>query len=397
MLNLCYFLFFILRLCRFQISLPQVTPPRSAKKMVNSLMDRFSLDLLHLVLRWVTSVDVLIARRVCKSWLETIDEHKSFWRALDLSPGSSKHGSSFANLFDRKSESDIRDVQIDWRNKESQDINDVLQTLQKSKFKLRSFYLDVLYAENLGIYPSQFPKLQDFRLLNSHTFGLPVVLLVDESLNSREGLRVLWKPLLFDSDHVYFRNLTSLAIEISRTSIEWREILEGRLSNQLKDLRLKVCQGPLGEEGLTPLNFPRLKVLELQSQYNYPGWLGVPFDSVLVINQDTFMSGTPNVAHLWLNLSRLEGWQSINALYPSVATLSIQSEFPFVHLLPFLLRQRRIKVEDGVEIGGIRMTPIGALLVDFDHFTEEELVFFGTFVGEMIDSKKISNFINVAI
>lgn len=68
-----------------------------------------------------------------------------------------------------------------------------------------------------------------------------------------------------------------------------------------------------------------------------------------------------------------------------------------VNQLLAVLRQRKVKLDAGLEVNGIKMTPIETMIIDFEMFNDSQATELTDLVGEVIDSRNVSSFIEVEV
>jgi len=89
-------------------------------------------------------------------------------------------------------------------------------------------------------------------------------------------LRIPWTAILPGSlqfQTQICQNLSSLALEESRSHWDWRKILS-RPAQNLKQLSLRLNGS---SEGLAPLHFPQMEELEISEDHmRFPSWIIVP-------------------------------------------------------------------------------------------------------------------------
>jgi len=224
---------------------------------------------------------VVKAREICKLWLKLVDETKTFWRILKLLEGSLEEIQSTLDQFDEKSGSTLEEISFAVKREQSQDFNQLANTILKSNQSLQVVII------TLKAYSSHVP--QEIKILaDSLLLGLPHLVHFRSSndtskvqlLSSNTGrpgiLQTLWIPTLKSPPYIdlrvshpnKFQALSSLKVDDFQTYSTWRSVLS-HCSQSLKHLScvihsLSLEEALEKEEEVLPLQIPRLEVLELR-------------------------------------------------------------------------------------------------------------------------------------
>lgn len=261
------------------------------------------------------------AREVSKEWLHLIDATSSLWRKVELVAMVDEQSEggflTILDVFDEKSRSTLKEVLIN-RLSTFQNTSRLIETLKRSSQTL--LYLSIHinhpseseHIEELAELSFKLPKLKDFRLtvgqtdLYSH-FGVELL----EDSHQRKGhdsslsvsnLKVLWFPgseELFDSHLHLLDNLSSLSVDWSLSSSDWRAILEDP-SKSLKHLKMSYQDDLKGTAQPYPLKYPCLEVLETHPTLVFPQWLQILPSTTLLLHNNLIPSGLPSIYSLWL-------------------------------------------------------------------------------------------------
>ena len=342
---------------------------------MTSINDSLSPDLLFNIFKRLDCIETTKVRRVCKEWFEIIDEHKSFWRTLHLPKDSlEKWDPSILELYDRKSESTLEDVEIGVK------VEMELQTqffdiLERSKATLKHLFL----KSELSYFPDKqdpfhtLSAVESLRVLGWHHLCRVRLRRTsvkrdsqDDGSNTASPLRVLWygaNRSVLQNNSARLKNLVSLDTTVALSSSEWRDLLEGP-SGSLKHLTFSFKHGyKENHSGVPTLEFPKLEVLELDDGGNFPRWLLIPDSAILIAHSG--LSNLPSISELWAeDLDFME--EELSDRCARLKTLVLVARFQEAYQrdpLLNILNKRRINVEAGLEVDGVKMEPIQKLVL----------------------------------
>lgn len=375
-------------------------------------MDQLSSEVLEMVIMELDSKEMVKVQRVCKRFNETIDESKRFWRRLVIPDELKGWNNSILDRFNRKSQSSITEISIKTPRIENEE--GFIQTVERSRQSLVSFRLDSEQASIEGSFDldkSMFPELVDFRVIDSYVGGNePVVRLLqghDVEDAGAKSLRIFWQLEFNGKAAVLWGNLTSLSIQDGvRDCREWRRLLE-LPSRNLKHLSGAFFTFEEEPVALPSLAFPCLEVLEISGNITYPSWLMAPPSLKIVLRQFSIPIGLPATSQLWIpcpgtdfqcdlddlpSLSTLRLYRMVRRPSSDVARIAKK-----VNELLAVLRQRKVKLDAGLEVNGIKMTPIETMIIDFEMLNDTQATELKGLVGEVIDSRNVSSFIEVEV
>lgn len=335
---------------------------------------------------------------------------------------------STVELFDRKSQSSLEEVSMDGSELDRYDSDRLVVILSRSEKTLRILNLSSLYLD-----AARMPRLVDCRLL--YPGSINKIRLTPPLIDGSNHYKVLWistncKPL-FESHLHLLDNLVSLKVEVWKQGSEWRSILD-KPSRTLKHLTINV-QTDYSETEISHLVFPALQVLEIESQdYRFPSWFRISHSPFTLINNSKLLSNLPSISTLWVDdltcidhitdhcpelmilRANVKGPSREKREARKPSSLPIRAKFrprnqfgqkyaprqppqdPGVSLNQ-ALEERKGSVKNGMEVDGIKMKQIKALIVPFEALDDEELEGLSGLVEEVIDLKTSSRFVEVEI
>lgn len=205
-----------LNLCISLLNLPQLCKTK---------MDDLSSTILLPIFKFLDSFEIVKIRPVCRKWWEITEETRSLWRRPILPRRENGWPASTLELFDRKSQSTLKEVSIHLRRRSTREARtSLIGCLERSKESLRFLTMTNLPPESrINGLSWKLPHLVEFKL----TYGgsdprLSLRWNEFEDSNSRLGsvqdlssLKVLWGwefPILFESHLHLLNNLTSLSM-----------------------------------------------------------------------------------------------------------------------------------------------------------------------------------------
>lgn len=385
-----------------------------------SINDLIPSELLFRTFQFFDEYEFVKLREICKSWLEIIDENRSLWQVVNLAreeitqydeendihnvTGEGKNpewNEKVLKLFDDKSRSTLKEVSLKFEMYEldvdkggyQNRANDwcfreFVQVLSKSRSTLRILSIemsnvpDALLKDLLIGFDYRTMPLVDLRLWQgqySVSSCQVKILRKSEEVGkqvTKEGiaLQVLWTcclpNLLFEPDFIP-RSLVSLRIERGCHAQKLHPLLKAS-RKQLRHLYLFI----IAENWeLETLHFPRLEVLELSLNLEnpeFPNWISCP-SSLKLSTWDVF-HGLPSISELLIQ--KLKDCTPLSGRCPLLHTFRYKPfdssiEFPRLSNLVKLLLERRAQVEAGMEVDGIKMQNIKAVILPFKDFEGE--------------------------
>ena len=150
---------------------------------------------------------------------------------------------------------------------------------------------------------------------------------------------------------------------------------------------------PYDQDELLPLQFPTLKVLDLNDSLSeFPHWMVVP--PTLKLHSRYFQIGVPSVSQLsfdhveacWIELDHLK------CPLLQVLKFEVHEVYNFTDRLLNLLRSRRKFVEAGLEVEGGKMQALKKLVINFERITFSQLEECRELVEEVVDWKSEPDF-----
>lgn len=403
-----FFSFFLL------LFLPSPAQPQQSNfhSRLLSNMNVIPTEVLSNCFERLNSQELVSITRVSKDWSEIINESKYHWQKLTLPEKQGGWDLKSLQLFDRKSESKLQQVSMNPKFNSETEWKAFGELLKKSKETLLVLYLKVedpqakFYLEELSF---QLPLLVDCRISGWGDRGDRVRIIgslenkikkgSSKPRNSRD-LRILWVPIGFShlkqSDLLV--NLVSLKLEIIRDYSQLRKCLQ-KCSQGLKHLDFSI-PFVFGSPQYEPQELPRLQVLEIgcTPTLRYPSWLRIPSSATLIITGDLPPS-LPSVSRLWLRFN--EGFQNLPTISAELEEFRFEDNylgFPGrIEALSSALTQRKSNASAGMEIEGIKMTPLKTLLIDCEGLSQLQLEEMKKVAENVVDVKRASTFIGVEI
>lgn len=341
--------------------------------------------------------------RVRKEWLEIIDENKALWRRLVLPKPKPKGGwdlslLSIVELFDRKSDSSLEEVSMETRL-DFQEAKSIVRVLAKSKKTLRILRIkehDYFRRGDLAELSLKLLNLKECQI--APTFAQCQVHLVHSDSKGAEAgdqLRILWCP---DFDNLrksfshLFSNLVSLGLGTYLSPASWRKILESP-SQTLRHLIIYTSRPRPEDSLLSPIDLPKLEILEMKTQDSslassiFPSWIRVGPSLSTLIRHGHFYPSCPSVSTLWID--HPESIERLADNCPELVELRVDSHDYLctndLRALLSMLKQRKRKVEAGMEIEGIKMVHLKRLMIDLSECMSKEIVEMRKLVEQVSD------------
>lgn len=364
-------------------------------------------EILLLVFKKLNSVEIVNVLRVCKDWLEIIEEHKSLWRRLVLPKRENGWGISAVELFDRNSNSSLEKVEmqikLNWAESKR-----MMNLLEKSTATLQTLYLSRGHfqgMEDLSELCWRLPNLPSFRMVEYES-NIPVNLTEKQTPKEEgKGFKILWvlttKTLeeAFSKEPDRFDHLVSLRISKPIKTFRLIKVLI-RCPQSLKHLSVHMENG-YRPQSFATVNLTRLEVLELAVYPNFPSWLRIPSSCTFINGNHGLISSLPQIEKLWIQDLRMV--QSLAITCPHLVELRIvkyQSE-PLARndlgALIDALRQRKDNVNAGMEIEGVKMIPLKRLVFPSKILSQSQLSELRDMVVEVVDLESVERLIEVEV
>lgn len=310
-------------------------------------------------------------------------------------------------MFDEKSASTLREVSIS-QEKGNPEIR-ILELLDRSKNSLTNLSLN-LYTyktafrlkiieiasnsyllESLVFWPfdefwvSRFPKTRLTRSCSQ----------VSLDATRPNNLQVLW---YWDSfkDWKSKEDVLSSLVSFADPGYQDPTQFHSFISNFTKSI-IHLAYSFRHQDMLTSLSCPNLSVLEGEFPSTFPSWLDAPNLRIVIaesFTEETLLSLPVTIEELWLfqfHASQAAG-SDLNSLLKSCPNLKILKVGPrFVRWkgkqfdLIMVLKARREKILQGVEIQGVKMKSLEKLVIPTKLFKTAELNELKSLVGAMID------------
>lgn len=373
-------------------------------------MERLSCDVLLSIFNNIDSIQVVSVKRVNKKWSEIIDDSKSLYRVLILPTKEKGWDLKPLELFDKKSQSSLKQVSMEFDGKETREA--VFEILDRSKATLHTLQItgDRLgSSESISDIISKFPLLKDCRISGPRQ---SIRVRSSTSTSQHQGnlspLKVLWVhdlELAPNPNLNILDDLVSLVVGKAHWAREWREILE-RHSQTLKHLHINIKEYHTfrDHKTLSTLIFPKLKFSDIRAHSGrFPNWIEIPSDCTLIIRSSRFLSSPqPPCSRIWISPSvHPSNMQKLTNACPELLELRLgdggtYSPTMFDELLS-MLEQRRLNVEAGMEVEGVKMINIKTLVLPFGMVEEDFLMKLRDLVEEVLDLDEVSKLIDLEI
>lgn len=346
-------------------------------------MQEIPSDVLLLTIDYLDSPTIMSCRQVSRKWLDVVDGNQSLYSFFYLPKDSKSFSQEMFDHFAEKSVSGLKGVSISQTVLYPEKIFESL--LNSNSTRLRYFLLDSYYHIETfsprGL--SQMSGLYNFcyysTLHGKHT-----------RFRLRDDTRIYRTP----SNSKATCSLTNLHLLDSRPRDYSGQVL-GWCSASLRHLAIMIRDdGPF-----ETLRFPNLQALELHyidKRCTFPSescpnlkviYLNAPYpDSVSI-------EGLPaSLEKLWLSWSHTSfSWMGLSPLdssLPHLEDLRLEKGFGNSSKALDLVRARRLAVEQGVEVGGIKMKPLKKLTVSKEKFSNENWLALEGLVEELVDLKE---------
>lgn len=264
-------------------------------------------------------LELVQKKRVCRKYLEIVEENPSLWRSLDLLKEEWNFKSPswkpwILNLFDQKSQSSLKEVSIIVKFGQYGEVESFIKTLERSKQTLETLVI-VVQAEE-GFYETakaltelsdltwKLPNLVHCRVIDSRPTPVKLKVISTDKGPSSTELKVLWiskSVTLFHSRLHLLGNLTSLSINLDMSRTDWKRVLEvacSTLRHFKYDFGYEHPESTISNPPFSILRFPNLKLL--QTSGDPPTWFEIPTSATLISKVD-FVNSSPSVSRLWIS------------------------------------------------------------------------------------------------
>lgn len=379
-------------------------------------MDRLTSEILLPIFKRLESLEMIKVMRVCKRWLEIIDGNQSLWRELILPDRKKDWSCQPLKLFDKKSCSSLRRVSMRVDDEAAFDGN--IPTILKRS----SETLQVLHVWGVGLFQPledydfrDFPNLVEFRVFDhgsSRVRPHPMRIVKrphtndeDEDSSPHSQMKVLWVenwPQDLRAGRSLASNLVSLLVYKGRDQSESRSALE-QVAHTLVhlDISIHTYYNPRDPEsivGLPKLTFPSLKIAKISaSSHVWPRWMEAPTSCTLMF--DEIPRSLPSCSRTWIDY--LTNIDKLANCCPILLELRLETRGIPVSKnwqpLESMLEQRKMNVEAGLEVEGVKMIPLQTLVVPFKFIARESLSRMRMLVEEVVDRDTVSRFIELEI
>lgn len=300
--------------------------------------DSLPSDLLLMVLKFIDSKDMVKSRRCCRDWNQLLEEHRSFWKELNLPEQQTIDKTQAAiTQFDLKSRSGLRTAYMNFivptdGSFKNRLLVDILQrsssSLQIVCIQMETAIAGVLSGHLGGCSIEALPNLVVFRLEVAPPTIESCRLMLKMPVNNtvephqqRSNLKVLSIPsLAFFLSYCpsnRLKNLVSLTLSTGG-SYKTKDFLT-KVCTTLKHLQLPPLLVENSDSSSTKIHFPLLEVLELPGSV-FPSWISAP--STLKVRADSVPDGLPNVSSLWI--TDLKNIMLLSISCPQLQTLRVQ-------------------------------------------------------------------------
>lgn len=362
---------------------------------------------------------------ICREWLEIIDGNKSLWRGLILPEKQGvwrPYKPSVVELFDRKSGSTLKEVEMQIDLKSREEVDTFHELLQKSKESLRTLYLkgpnpniDALLSHSSWM----LPNLSDCRINDGRSFvtlteikgmeGNPKTKDSDNFKSSANELRLLWinnefalEEVLEQAPHRCSR-LVSLSLQARIKPLAIVPILQGS-SQTLKHLAINLNHhGGEAQQPAMTFQFPLLQVLEIELWLLiFPSWISIPPTCTVISRSQHVITDLPPTSNLWLDsLQHVEDLAiSRNPNLVGMRIITFDTLFlrkKAIDEFNLMLRERKDNVEAGMEIEGVKMVHLKRLVFPFKHLNQYQLLQLRELVDEVVELTSAERIIEVEV
>lgn len=376
---------------------------------LQSIVDSLPPEIVSTIAASLDSQRLVLARRVCPKWLDTIDADRSLFKTLDLSSSTIRGwNNGILQLFDQKSHSKLAQVELPFRIQvQREDLYEFVSTLRKSVSTLSSLSFSV----NLSDYSLEDDRGKSlFSLLNGSSTNLSVLCI--NNLNRR------WKSVLQVSNQNNLRSLPDSPIFLSLSGFTPGDTLQDFLNQIFKSpgrlgyLHISFPRELSGPIEQSPVQFNHLKVLEASFPWDALSVtyrMSDAYPKLILFIQDigglySMSRVPPSTKEWWLKVEdglRLDyNYANLTPLFrsgPRVRNLRIDSGiFPFRQILLVKALEERFK-SVGSEIDGEPMRPLEKLIISKKHFGKTSVSRLEDVVGEVIDVKDVPDRIQIPI
>lgn len=338
-------------------------------------MDDLSSEILLSIFKNLNSVEMINVMPVCRKWLGIIDDNKSLWRRLIL-PYKENGWNPVPPLtiFDQKSESGLKQVTMKMKRLSDAELTAFRELLERSKGTLEIIKIGNCFNPFLIDLSWKCSNLIDFRIVNSNKMRIELLGDLESEGDGSSKLKILWLPercdILFTSHLLLLVNLVSLSVGGYLKFEIWRRILEVCGGN-LKHLKMAVDL-PDQTLQILPIELPRLKALDYDCRTftrladRTPYWLQAPLISFLRTNESfppsPCVSTLSHTGHPEMNQIE-NNYPVLVELMQTVRRGSIFRPDTDWDMLLTILQCRKINVETGMEVDGVKMILLKRVVV----------------------------------
>jgi hypothetical protein len=371
-------------------------------------MHQLPTEILLPVFKYLNSKEMVQNMRVCKEWLEVVDENKSLFRRLVL---DEEGDLSVLELFDSKSDSQLKEVSMEVKL-EKEEVPTFLNLLYKSNETLQILYLSAFHYPNDETFSNlcwKLDNLTDCRIVKGDD-ELSLKLVEREIQKKKKKMdnsfKVLWtltassyEKALSKGPH-RFNHLVSVKIGEPINPLRLIAILK-QSSETLKTLAIFLDYYDRRVQTSPSLHFPRLEFLDINSWHGFPSWIVIRNSCTIVNRGPQVLPNLPPTSKLWI--CDFEVVARLEDLCPTleelrVNTLHLPDEWGERRESFFaMLRQRRQNADQGKEFKGIKMIHLKRLVFPFRLLSTPQLSQMRGLVDEVVDLESVERFIEVEI
>jgi hypothetical protein len=365
------------------------------------------------------SNEVVVFRRVCKHFLDVIDNNKTLWRIFELiqQEGDDAYPSQAIDLFDEKSGSTLEEVLI-----QESDINfksmlrvdttkHLLTVLDRSKANLKSISIKIYECDKLLDQVLQLskslPRLRELVLRQRRMVIRFTSRFQNSDPSTRGHLRILSLPYLegVEFGSLLLDSLVSFGHEDMTSIIKLHSII-----SQFAETVVHLDLGTHDPTSSDPLLCPRLKVVQASLRGSVTSYFDCPNLQVLVLKwvRSKEVTGLPpSIEELWL-VGKMyfssNDWEFLQNSCPRLKILKLGQYFirpdDDSHNLDISaivrgLIGRQQMVNNGEEIDGLKMNQLHKLVIPIKLFNPAQFDRLKEVAVEVIDLSDYPDFIEV--
>lgn len=386
---------------------------------LQSIVDSLPPEIISTIAASLDSQRLVLARRVCPKWLDTIDADRSLFKTLDLSSSTIRQwNNGILQLFDRRSRSKLVKVILPFRRQvQGEDLYEFVWALRKSASTLSSLSFSVNLSGETTLECGKgnclFPLLRGVltSLLHGPSFKLSILCISGSNRGGSPALQVFnqrkSQSPLDRADHLTYLSLSGFCL--LDTLILSMTVLESPA--KLEYLHLSAPR----EWGLTwsrPVQFNHLKVLELSFRLQEVFeiyYLPNAFPKVKLIIQDirnlkALSRLPPSTQEWWIRVDvepRYDSfYEDLTPLFdsgPRVRNLKIDMDLFGSKQNDMVQALEKRFALVGSEINGEQMRPLEKLIISKKHFEKTLVSRLEGVVGEVIDVKDAPDRLQISI